>query len=38
MQAGGVNYYYIVDTDLTNKWLHRLRLSAINNDSRDKLG
>jgi hypothetical protein len=27
-----------LDNDLTNKWLHRLRMTATTNEARDKLG
>lgn len=28
----------VIDTDLTNKWLYRLRMTATTNEARDKLG
>ena len=36
-QAAVVNYTQ-QNRDLTDKWLHRLRLTSTNNESRDKLG
>lgn len=33
-----VSLNFQLDNDLTNKWLHRLRLTATTNEARDKLG
>jgi len=29
---------FLIDSDLTNKWLGRLRMTATTNEARDRLG